>query len=245
MLRFACGSIGMTIGALVISACASTNSANCPMGQYYDPNMGRCTMQGGMCPPGQVLGQQGCVMQQGCPPGQMFNGQQCVVQQSPCPPGQQWNGATCVQGGGFGGMGGAACTPAQPLDPTSAAAVTQTLPFLGAQHAPGATPVGGALSGNFQPGQCLEMQVTLAPGKCYTAVGTGAGPQEVDVQLVASLPSPVPIPPFAQDNSTGPQAVMGGSPNCFRNPGPLPVPVKLVLKVTAGQGLAAAQLYEK
>lgn len=255
MLRFAFTSVAvMAVGSFSLTGCPSSDTYECPAGQYYDSNVGQCTMGGGFsqCPQGTVMGPQGCTaqQQQQCPPGQVFNGQMCVqggaTQQ--CPAGQSWNGQACVAaGGGLGGMFGApaACTPAQPLDAASAAAVSQGLPLLGQQQAPGAKPVGGALSGNFQAGQCLEMQVTLNPGKCYTAVGVGAQGQEVDIHLVPGLPSPIPLPPLAQDNTTGSMAVLGGGGNCFKNPSPFPGPAKMVLRVPSGQGMAAAQLYEK
>jgi hypothetical protein len=151
-----------------------------------------------------------------------------------------------VAGGGTGipGVGGGSCPPAQPLDAMAGAAATQGLNLLAQQNAPGAHAVGTALAGNFQAGQCLEVQVTLNPGKCYTAIGTGAGPTEVDVQLQLPLPPPG-NQTVAQDNGSGPMAVLGKSPDCFKNPSPLPVPMKFVLKVPAGSGMAAAQLYEK
>jgi hypothetical protein len=113
------------------------------------------------------------------------------------------------------------------------------------QQAPGATAVGAPLTGNFQAGQCVEVQVTLNPGKCYTAVGFGSPGEDVHLELAAALPSAFPIPPFAQDNTTGSTAVLGGGGNCVKWPGPVPMPVKLVLRVASGQGMAAAQLYEK
>ncbi|NUP10453.1 MAG: hypothetical protein HOW73_30755 [Polyangiaceae bacterium] len=253
MLRVAFASVALTaVGSLCLAGCPSSSSTyECPPGQYYDSNAGTC-MGGGyqQCPPGSTMGPQGCMAQQQCPAGQVFNGQMCVQQGGApqCPAGQQWNGQQCAPAaGGLGGMFGTApqCTPAQPLDPNSTAAVSQGLPVLAQQQAPGSKPVGSALAGNFQAGQCLEMQVTLNPGKCYTAVGIGAQGQEVDVHLVPGLPSPVPLPPLAQDNSTGPMAVLGGGGNCFKNPSPFPGPAKLVLRVASGQGMAAAQLYEK
>jgi hypothetical protein len=238
----------------VMAACGSSPEASCPPGSFFDPNMGQCTNQmGGGCPPGTMWNGAQCAPQGGmaCPPGQSWNGAQCAPAPQ-CPPGTQWQNNTCAPmggvggvGGGMGGLGGSGCSPASPLDPMMAGAATQGLGLLAQQHAPGATPVGGTnLAGNFQPGQCLEVQVTLNPGKCYTAVGQGAGVSEVELQLAAPLPGPL-AQPFAQDNTTGAMAVLGGAPNCFRAPGIFPIPAKFVLKAGAGQGAAAAQLYEK
>jgi len=249
---------GVTIAASValmssaLISCSGSSNYNCPQGQFYDQNTGQCMMGmgGGQCPAGTMMGPQGCQPMGGgvqCAPGQVFNGQGCVAQQGgQCPPGQQWNGQTCAPAFGGGMLGATSCTPAQPLDANGAAMVNQTLPPFGMQQAgPGARPVGNALSGNFQPGQCLEMQVTLNPGKCYTAVGLGSAGEEVDLQLVPGIPSPVPVPPLATDQGTGPTAIMGGGNNCVKWAAPVPGPFKFVLRVTSGQGMAAAQLYER
>ncbi|MFO0612144.1 MAG: hypothetical protein U0414_06140 [Polyangiaceae bacterium] len=138
---------------------------------------------------------------------------------------------------------GRGCQPAGQLDPISAQALGAAVTGYGQQQAAGAQPVGGMISGNFQPGQCVEVQVTLQAGKCYTAVGLGAPGEEVDLQLAAPIPSAVPVPPFAQDQGQGNNAVLGANPNCFR--AMFPTPAKFVLKVSAGQGPAGAQLYER
>jgi hypothetical protein len=183
-----------------------------------------------------------------CPAGQTWNPQMnmCAAAAPPtCPAGQTWNAQTnsCVAAGPPI-PAGSTCAPAQALDPAAAAMVTQGLSVLGQQNAPpGAKASGTALAGNFQAGQCLEQQIMLNAGKCYTVVATGAGPTEIDVQFVAAL-GPL-SQPIAQDNTTGAMAVLGKNPDCFKNPFPVAGPVKLVLKVVAGQGMAAAQVFEK
>lgn len=246
MSRFAYVAV-LPLAIAGLAGCPSNETLSCPPGQYYDSNMGTCVGQGGMnqCPMGQTWNGQMCVAGgQQCPMGQTWNGQACVAgggQQ--CPMGQTWNGQACVAGGGFPNpFGGGQCTPAQPADQMSAAAAGPALNAIAMQQAPGATAVGGVAAGNFQPGQCVEVPVTLNPGKCYTAIGTGAGPTEVDVMLAPGIPM---APPLAQDNQQGSMAVLGGGANCWRSIAPLPIPAKLILKVVAGQGNAAAQLYEK
>jgi len=141
--------------------------------------------------------------------------------------------------------GGAQATP---LDPAAGAVAQPLLNQLAATTAPaGARPVGSALVGNFQQGQVLESQIQLQPGKCYTVVAVGMPPgiTEVDVQFVSVSPLPGLAPVLAQDNATGYQAVLGAKPDCYKWSLPMAVPVKLVLTVRGGSGLAAAQVYEK
>jgi hypothetical protein len=52
-------------------------------------------------------------------------------------------------------------------------------------------------------------------------------------------------PIMAQDQDTGANAVLGRKPNCYKWPMPLAAPVKVVVTVAGGSGLAAAQVYEK
>jgi hypothetical protein len=125
---------------------------------------------------------------------------------------------------------------------------TQILSGLAQQYAvAGSKPVGGAIAGQFQQGQILEQQVQMQPGKCYTVVAAGLPPiQNVDVQIVAALPMPgLPSPVLAQDQTVSPNAVIGEKPNCFKWAWPVAGAVKIVLSVPQGQGMAAAQVFEK
>jgi hypothetical protein len=136
---------------------------------------------------------------------------------------------------------------AQPVDPMLAGAATQVLNQMATQHAvAGSKPVGSALAGNFQQGQVLESQIQLQPGKCYTVVASGLpAVTEVNVKFVAVTPIPGSAMVLANDQDTGAQAVLGKKPNCYKNAFPMAVPVKMVLEVAGGSGIAAAQLYEK
>ena len=99
---------------------------------------------------------------------------------------------------------------------------------------------------NFQQGQSIENQLQLQPGKCYTVVAAGLPPvTEVNVKFLAISLIPNTGMVMAQDNETGVQAVLGEKPNCYKNPAPMAIPVRVVLEVAGGQGLAAAQVYEK
>jgi hypothetical protein len=138
-------------------------------------------------------------------------------------------------------------TAAQPLDATSLAAVTPLLTPLATQSAPGAKPIGTAFGGNFQQGQIVESQVQMNPGKCYTVIGAAMPTvQNLDIELVPVMPVPgLASPIMAADQSQGPTAVVGASPNCFKWALPVGGPMKVILRVSAGQGMAGAQVYEK
>ena len=166
------------------------------------------------------------------PAGQVPPGQAQPQQQQPPP------GAPPAQGAG---------TPAQPMDPSAAAAAQPILNGLATTQAPeGAKPLGAPVVGNFAAGQNLTSDLQLQPGKCYTVVAAALPPiSEVDVKFVAISPIPGSAMILAQDKDTGNQAVLGKKPNCYKNAMPIAVPVRMVLEVPAGQGIAAAQVYEK
>lgn len=131
---------------------------------------------------------------------------------------------------------------AQPVDASMAAAIQPALVQLGKTQAPaGAKPFGNMIVANFAQGQTFEQSIQLQANKCYTVVAAGLpGVNEVNIKMM----TPVIPTTLAQDNSTGPQATLGGNPNCWKN-GPLPAPMRVVLEVPAGQGIVAAQIYEK
>jgi hypothetical protein len=159
--------------------------------------------------------------------------------------------------GSVGGTGGAALPPTSPpaasgglaqvIDPGAAAMVQPILNQMAKSFTvAGSKPVGSLLVGNFQTGQTLEGQVQLQPQKCYTIVGTALPPvTELNLQLVAVTPLPNLNPVLATDSETGPTAVIGKKPNCYKWPFPLPAAAKVIAQVSAGSGLAALQVYEK
>jgi hypothetical protein len=131
---------------------------------------------------------------------------------------------------------------AQPVDASMAAAVRPILQQLGKTQAPpGAKALGALIVANFAQGQTFEQSIQLQANKCYTIVAAGApGVNEVNIKLMP----PVFPTTLAQDNSTGPQATLGQTPSCWKN-GPLPVPMRVIFEVPSGQGIVAAQIYEK
>jgi hypothetical protein len=182
-----------------------------------------------------------------CPAGQTFDGQQCVPQAGPTPTETATPTATAT--------GPALPIPtvtpgpsATPLDATTAGAVVQLLDPLAKQHAmAGARPsAGGALAGNFTQGQSLELTIQMQPGICYTVVAAAPTAQNVDLELAPiSLVPGMNAPVVARDQTTGPTAVVGEKPNCFKWAAPIAGPMRVILSVSAGQGIAAAQVYEK
>jgi hypothetical protein len=192
-----------------------------------------------------------------CPPGQIYDGRLCQMVGAPgatttAPAATVPPAATTAPAGtvptAIPGIATTASGPtAQALDPTAAQAATQLITPLGAQHAPGAKAVGSAIAGNFQQGQSLEAQVQMNPGKCYTVVGVGLPPvTNLDISLVPALPIPgLPAATMAADNTVGSTAIVGDKPNCFKWAFPMSGMMKVVMTVSQGSGVAAAQVFEK
>jgi hypothetical protein len=130
------------------------------------------------------------------------------------------------------------------LPPAAAAVAGPMLQGLAQNEMRGMQPDGGAFAGQFQQGQTLEQPFQLQPGRCYGVVGVGIGITELDVQIVMHQP-PLPPATLAQDQGTGPQAVLGGNGQCFKNPLPVGGPAKVVMTATGGSGLAMAQIFSK
>jgi hypothetical protein len=137
----------------------------------------------------------------------------------------------------------------QPQQPSPAGglgvAATPVLTALASQHTRGMQPDGQAITIQLQQGQAHEQPIQLEANRCYTVVGVGLGVSELDIQIAAQPLPMVPPQVLAQDNTQGPQAVLGGSGQCWRNLAPLPVPGKLIVKATAGSGGAMVQVYKK
>jgi len=186
-----------------------------------------------------------------CPPGQYFDGRFCQTQGAAPAGTAAAPGTTAAPGAALppGVVATSAAGPtATPLDPTAAQAATQLIAPLGAQHAvAGAKPIGSAIAGTFQTGQSLEAQVQMNPGKCYTVVGVGLPPvQNLDISLVPAVGIPgLPAATMAADNTVGANAIVGDKPNCFKWALPMSGMMKVIMTVSAGSGVAAAQVFEK
>jgi hypothetical protein len=191
-----------------------------------------------------------------CPPGQYFDGQFCQMQAGAQPGTMPGATAAVPVAAAPGAMPAATAAPlpvatanagptATPLDPSAAAAATQLLGPLAQQNAPGAKPIGSAIAGQFQQGQTLEGQVQMQANKCYTVIGVGLPPvQNLDIQLAPFVPiAGLPAAVVAQDQTVGPQAIIGEKQSCYRSL--LPMPMKVIVTVSQGSGVAAVQVYEK
>lgn len=134
---------------------------------------------------------------------------------------------------------------ATPIDPNFAGAATALLHFIASSDAPGMQKEGAPLAGQYQEGQVLEQAFTLQPGKCYTVVAAGVGPQELEVTLLPQTVIPG-LPPMGSAKGSAQKTVLGGGGNCIKLAlMPVGVPAKWVLKSTRGGGLVAGQLYVK
>lgn len=240
-------------GLIVALALIPVSSCSKDSGETAGSNVA----PGPVCPAGYQWNGSSCVQPTGCPAGQVWNGQGCS-----CPAGQQWTGQYCVGAASSGnaqGSGGAAGTasssplgtahaPATPIDVSAAPGLRAPIDMKASQVAPGATAIGNLMVGQFQPGQALEGTIEMQPGKCYSVVAEAVpgGISELNIELLAQVQLPgVSSPILAEDKTTGPSAVLGAHPNCYRWAFPFAAPMKLVVWAAAGGGLAAAQVYEK
>ena len=189
-----------------------------------------------------------------CAPGQYFDGRICQSQTGTAPAATTpvATAPAATTPAAIPGLPGVATTSsgpaATPLDPATAQVVTSLIaPLAATAAAPGAKAVGAAIAGNFAQGQSLEQTVQMNPGKCYTIVGAGVPTiQNLDIQLVPSIAIPgLPAAVVAADSSQGSTAIVGQQPNCYKWALPMGGTMKVVVTVSAGQGMAAAQVFEK
>jgi hypothetical protein len=187
-----------------------------------------------------------------CPPGQYFDGQFCQTQGA-APGATAPTATTTATAPTPTGTApppipvatAAAGPTATPVDPAAAAAATQLMGPLAQASAPGAKPVGSAIAGQFQQGQSLEGQVQMQANKCYTVIGVGLPPiANLDIQLAPFVAMPgLPAAILAQDQTVGPQAIIGEKAACYKSL--FPMPMKVIVTVSQGSGVAAVQVYEK
>lgn len=111
-------------------------------------------------------------------------------------------------------------------------------------QARGMLPDGQMISGRLQQDGHAEATVVIQPGRCYTVIGFGA-PGVFDFQINVMTAPPMPPQILAQSQAGGMTPVVGPNEQCFRNPYPLPLTVKVDLHLLKGTGLVGAQVYKK
>jgi hypothetical protein len=105
---------------------------------------------------------------------------------------------------------------------------------------------GPPMAGNFAAGQTLEQPVTIAPGKCYTFIAAGVGPQALQIQLLAQTIVPGLAPVMGDTKGSGQKTVLGGGGKCIKLAiTPFPVQAKWVITSTSGGGIVAGQAFSK
>jgi hypothetical protein len=135
---------------------------------------------------------------------------------------------------------------ATPLDPSATGAAATALAADAAIDAPGMGRDGSPLAGSFQEGQVLEQPITITPGRCYTFIAAGVGPQEIEIQLVAQSPLPQLAPLMGEQRSAGGKVVLGKGTGCIKLALiPIAVPAKWVIKASRGSGVIAGQAFSK
>jgi hypothetical protein len=133
-----------------------------------------------------------------------------------------------------------------PLDPSATGAAAAALAADAALDAPGMGHEGSPLAGSFQEGQVLEQPITIVPGRCYTFIAAGVGPQELEIQLVAQSPLPQLAPMMGEQRSSGGKVVLGKGAACIKLALiPVAVPAKWVIKASRGAGVIAGQAFSK
>lgn len=130
---------------------------------------------------------------------------------------------------------------ATPVDVTMAAQAAPLIQYMAASHLPaGARQMGSPFAGQFAEGQVLERKVQLTQGKCYTVMAAGLPPVvEVNLELYEEGAEQATV----KDSTSGLQAVLGSREACFSPPET--GSYQLVLSVERGQGVAAAQVFQK
>ncbi len=154
----------------------------------------------------------------------------------PTPPGPLPPGPAPSGGGGT----------AQPLPASAAGAAVAILNTAASTDAAGMSPEGSGMAGQFVQGQTLSTPITIAPGKCYTFIAGGVGPQQIQISIVAQTPIPGMSPTLGQQSGAAPKVTFGAGSNCFKLAlSPFPVQASFVITAAQGGGIIAGQAYSK
>lgn len=124
------------------------------------------------------------------------------------------------------------------------ATLEQGIKMKAQTDAKGMKPEGQLMSAKLQQNGHAEAMVTLAPGSCYTIIGfAGLGVFQYQINVLTAPPLPPQV--LAQSQATGSDPTVGPGDQCFRNPYPTALPVKIDMHLIKGQGLVGAQAYRK
>lgn len=133
---------------------------------------------------------------------------------------------------------------ATPVDPNMAQLASAPLALLARTEAPSSAAAAAPMVATFQEGQTMEQAITISPGKCYTFVAAGGGPQEIEIALVGVTPVPGFAPPMGSTKGPGLRTILGAKDTCIKLAIiPVDVPAKWIVKATKGGGVIAAQAY--
>lgn len=115
-----------------------------------------------------------------------------------------------------------------------------------AREAPDMQLDGDLIAGKLGPGDHVEQEIRLAPGRCYTLVAAGGdGITELDAEILRMNPVRGKGDALATDTATGTIAVVGGGGACFTWTEKTPTAARFVLRARAGSGVAVGQLYSR
>ncbi|HEY0138271.1 MAG TPA: hypothetical protein VGB85_29505 [Nannocystis sp.] len=106
---------------------------------------------------------------------------------------------------------------------------------------------GDLIASKLAPGQVLEQEFRLQPGRCYTLIAVGGeGIKELDATFETIGPVRSKSTVLASDALSGTTAVVGGGEACFAwKPESNATPAKFVLRVRGGDGVVVSQLYAR
>ena len=106
---------------------------------------------------------------------------------------------------------------------------------------------GDLIASKLAPGQVLEQEFRLQPGRCYTLIAVGgSGIKELDASFETLGPVRSKSTVLAADALTGTTAVVGGGAACFVWQADLAAtPARFVLRVRGGDGVVVSQLYAR
>lgn len=116
-----------------------------------------------------------------------------------------------------------------------------------ATDAPGMQIDGDLIAGKLRPGEVVEQEFKLQPGRCYTLIAVGGeGVEELDASFETIEPVRGKASALIADSLTGNVAVIGAGESCFaRAVEDAPLSVRWVLRVRGGSGVVVTQLYSR